>query len=138
MSKVEKSSCASFDIDPQRSFTPLCPDELPVAEGDQITDELNAQAYFARYRLLSKEYHPEKAPWIANSSDEIMTLVGDDYSDLDVKWPAHCVVGSEGNRLIPRLPDEANYDLLITKGRIRLSTLTAPAITILASGKAPE
>ncbi len=116
MVKVEKFSTASFDVDPQRSFTPLCPDELPVAKGDQIAQELNAQAHFACYRLLSKECHPAKAPWIANSPDEIMTPVGGDYPDLDLKWPAHCVVGSEGNRLIPGLPDETDYDLLIEKG----------------------
>ncbi|MCW8994633.1 MAG: isochorismatase family protein [Psychromonas sp.] len=116
MLKVEKSVTVSFDVDPQRSFTPLCPNELPVAEGDQIAEELNAQARFACYRLVSKECHPAEAPWIANSPDEIMTPVSGDYPDLDVKWPAHCVVGSEGNRLIPGLPNEADYDLLITKG----------------------
>jgi len=116
MIKVEKSSSASFDVDPQRSFTPLCPDELPVAEGDQIADELNAQAQFACYRLASKECHPAEAPWIANSAGEIMTPVDGNYPNLDIKWPAHCVVGSEGNRLIPGLPDEDDYDLLIVKG----------------------
>ena len=116
MIKVEKSSSASFDIDPQRGFTPLCPDELPVADGDQIAGELNAQAQFARYRLVSKDCHPAEAPWIANSAGEIMTAVDGDYPDLDIKWPAHCVVGSEGNHLIPGLPDEDDYDLLIAKG----------------------
>ena len=116
MIKVEKSITVSFDVDPQRGFTPLCPDELPISEGDQIADELNAQAQFARYRLVSKDCHPAEAPWIAHSSDEIMTPVGEDYPDLDVKWPAHCVVGTEGNLLIPELPDETDYDLLVTKG----------------------
>ncbi|MEO6678169.1 MAG: nicotinamidase, partial [Pseudomonas sp.] len=35
---------ASFDVDAQKSFTPLCPDELPVPEGDQIGSELNFMA----------------------------------------------------------------------------------------------
>lgn len=35
---------ASFDVDAQNTFTPLCPDELPVAEGTDIVAQLNAQA----------------------------------------------------------------------------------------------
>ena len=27
---------ASFDVDAQKGFTPLCPNELPVPEGDTI------------------------------------------------------------------------------------------------------
>lgn len=116
MLKVEKSITASFDVDPQRGFTPLCPDELPVIEGDLIADELNAQAQFACCRLVSKDCHPAQAPWIANSADEIMSPVSGEYPNLDIKWPAHCVTGTEGNRLIPGLPDEGDYDLLVTKG----------------------
>jgi len=114
---VSKASTASFEVDPQRGFTPLCPDELPVAEGDQIAAELNAQAQFARYRIVSKDCHPAQAPWVAATPAEIMTPVAGDYPGLDIKWPAHCVVGSEGNRLIPGLPAESEYDLLIEKGQ---------------------
>lgn len=117
MIEIEKATTASFDVDPQRGFTPLCPDELPVAEGDRIADELNAQARFGSYRLVSKDCHPAAAPWVAATPEEIMTPVEGDYPGLDVKWPSHCVVGSEGNRLIPGLPEEAAYDLVIEKGR---------------------
>jgi nicotinamidase/pyrazinamidase len=117
MIHIDKSRTASFDVDPQRGFTPLCPDELPVAEGDQIAPELNAQAAFAAQRLVSKDCHPPEAPWVARSAAEIMTPVEGDFPGLDIKWPSHCVVGTEGNRLIPGLPDEAAYDLLIEKGR---------------------
>ena len=47
MQLPEKKYIASFDIDAQNTFTPVCPDELPVAEGDTIAPELNAQAQFA-------------------------------------------------------------------------------------------
>lgn len=117
MITVEKNKTASFDVDPQRGFTPLCPDELPVADGDEIAGELNAQAMFAAVRLVSKDCHPAKAPWVANSIEEVMQPVAGDYPDLDIKWPPHCVVGTEGNRLIPGLPDEAEYDLVIEKGK---------------------
>lgn len=116
MINLEKSHTASFDVDPQRGFTPLCPDELPVAEGDQIVDELNVQAQFGYYRILSKDCHPPEAPWVARTPEEIMTPVVGDYPGLDIKWPPHCVIGTEGNRLIPGLPAEADYDLVIEKG----------------------
>lgn len=117
MVKVDKNRTASFDVDPQCGFTPLCPDELPVVDGDQIVAELNAQARFAGVRLVSKDCHPAAAPWIAGSPAEIMTPVVGDYPGLDIKWPRHCVVGTAGNRLIPGLPDEGDYDLLIEKGQ---------------------
>ncbi|SEA79904.1 nicotinamidase/pyrazinamidase [Desulfuromusa kysingii] len=117
MIEVDKDKTASFDVDPQRGFTPLCPAELPVAQGDEIADELNAQARFARLRLVSKDCHPLEAPWVAHSAAEVMQPVAGDYPNLDIKWPPHCVVGTEGNRLIPGLPDEAVYDLVVEKGK---------------------
>lgn len=116
MITVNKAKTASFDVDPQRGFTPLCPDELPVAEGDTIADELNAQATFAALRVVSKDCHPAQAPWVAASAEEIMQPVPGDHPNLDIKWPPHCVVGTEGNKLIPGLPDETDYDLVIEKG----------------------
>ena len=113
---LKKTTTASFDVDPQRGFTPLCPDELPVDGGDEIAAELNAQAKFAAVRLVSKDCHPSDAPWVAKSTAEIMQPVDGDYPNLDIKWPPHCVVGTEGNRLIPGLPVESNYDLVIEKG----------------------
>nr|WP_320048203.1 nicotinamidase [uncultured Desulfuromonas sp.] len=107
---------ASFDVDPQCGFTPLCPNELPVAEGDTIVNELNAQARFAQLRLVSKDCHPAEAPWVAATPQEILQPVEGDYPDLDVKWPPHCVVGTRGNQLIPGLPTEQDYDLVVEKG----------------------
>lgn len=40
---------AAIDVDPQQTFTPLCPNELPVHEGDTIADTLNLQTSFAQY-----------------------------------------------------------------------------------------
>ncbi|MEL0630543.1 isochorismatase family protein [Psychromonas aquatilis] len=114
--KIKKSKTVSFDVDPQCGFTPICPDELPITEGDLIVDELNAQAAFAQYRLVSKDCHPEQAPWIATSPEQIMTPVEGDHPNLDIKWPAHCVVGTKGNTLIPGLPSESSYDLVVEKG----------------------
>jgi nicotinamidase/pyrazinamidase len=114
--QINKETTASFDVDPQRGFTPLCPAELPVSGGDEIAEELNAQAAFARVRLVSKDCHPAQAPWIAASPEDVMQPVPGDYPELDIMWPAHCVVGTQGNQLIPGLPEEATYDLVIEKG----------------------
>lgn len=111
-----KKTTASFDVDPQRGFTPLCPQELPISGGDEIADELNRQAEFAAYRLVSKDEHPAAAPWMTSDAGAVMTPVEGDHPNLDVLWPAHCVVGTEGNKLIPGLPDEAAYDLVVLKG----------------------
>ena len=54
MQLPEKKYIASFDIDAQNTFTPVCPNELPVVEGDQIADELNAQAKFASLRCFPR------------------------------------------------------------------------------------
>ncbi len=116
MTPFRADETASFDVDPQRGFTPLCPDELPVADGHTIVDELNRQARLARYRLVSKDSHPAEAPWVAREVSEILTPVAGEYPNLDLKWPAHCVVGTEGHRLLPGLPDEGDYDLLVEKG----------------------
>lgn len=107
---------ACFDVDPQRGFSPLCPQELPVPEGDQIVSELNAQAAFGDFRLVSKDCHPAQAPWVAATPEETLQPVAGNFPDLDVKWPPHCVVETEGNRLLPGLPAEADYDLVIEKG----------------------
>lgn len=116
MIKVKKSITASFDVDPQCGFTFLCPDELPIYQGDEIADELNAQAEFACCRVVSKDSHPADALWITNKKEEIMTPVEGNHPDLDIKWPAHCIVGTKGNQLIPGLPAQESYDLLIEKG----------------------
>lgn len=116
MKNIDFNKTAAFDVDAQRGFTPLCPNDLPVPEGNLIVDELNAQATFAKLRVASKDMHPAAAPWITTNPDEIMTPVEGDYPNLDVKWPAHCVVGTEGNLLIPGLPAEGDYDMVVGKG----------------------
>src|SRR6056297_1697724 len=62
---------ASFDVDSQRTFTPLCPDELPAEGGDEIGPELNRQAGLARWRLGSKASHSPKAVWVTDDPDEV-------------------------------------------------------------------
>ncbi|MFO1258072.1 MAG: isochorismatase family protein [Gammaproteobacteria bacterium] len=105
---------ASLDVDAQKSFTLLCPSELPVPEGHLIAYELNLQAAFAQYRVGTKDAHSEKAIWIANEKQPALSpIVG---PAVDVHWPAHCVPGTTGFELIDGLPHPMEYDFFVWKG----------------------
>lgn len=114
MQLPEKKYIASFDIDAQNTFTPVCPDELPVAEGDTIAPELNAQAQFASLRLASRDAHSRCALWISDAEHAPLTPISG-YPDLDIRWPAHAIIGTKGFDFIDGL-DEAAYDYQVFKG----------------------
>ena len=115
MKKTFYEDVVSLDVDAQRGFTPLCPGELPVPEGDQIVPELNAQAKFAFMRVGSKDAHPRNPVWLANQSHPVLSpVVGQDNADL--YWPAHCVPGTPGFELLPGLPKVEEYDFFVYKG----------------------
>ena len=105
---------ASFDVDAQKGFTPLCPDELPVPEGDQIVDALNEQASIADVRIGSKDAHPIGALWEATEDKPVFSIVGHD--NVDIRWPRHCVVGTKGFELLDGLPAVEEYDFFVYKG----------------------
>lgn len=111
----EKQKVASFDVDAQRTFTPLCPDELPVAEGDTLGPELNRQAGFAAFRLGSKDSHSPNAVWVTEDRGKI-GQPGVDGDNVEEHWPVHAVPGTEGFELIPGLPRPADYDFFVWKG----------------------
>lgn len=115
MKLPEKQKVASFDVDAQRTFTPLCPNELPVAEGDKLGPELNRQAGFAAFRLGSKDSHSPKAVWVTEDRDKI-GQPGVDGDNVEEHWPVHAVPGTEGFELIPGLPRPAEYDFFVWKG----------------------
>ena len=97
-----QNKIAAFDIDAQNTFTPVCPDELPVAEGDQIVEELNAQAALASLRIGSRDAHSPQAVWIAGNGHPVLSPVSG-YPDVDVYWPAHAIVGTKGFEFITGL-----------------------------------
>jgi len=106
---------ATFDVDPQNGFTPLCPGELPVAGGDEIIRELNEQAKYARYRLGSKDAHSLSAVYNATEVEPQFTPVNG-YPDVDIKWNPHCIIGTYGAKLLSGLPKETEYDFFVWKG----------------------
>ncbi|MBV7415766.1 nicotinamidase [Aeromonas sp. sif2433] len=105
---------ASLDIDAQKGFTPLCPNELPVAGGDAIVAALNAQATLASLRAGSKDAHPRNAAWaVSDPADMLQPL---DLPNADLSWPVHCVPGTPGFELLDGLPAPIDYDFFVWKG----------------------
>lgn len=98
MLNYTKETTASFDVDAQKGFTPLCPNELPVPGGDEIADELNRQATFCRIRVGSKDAHSQYAHFVGET------------------WPRHCEVGTRGFELLDGLPPPDKYDYFVWKG----------------------
>jgi len=105
---------ASFDVDAQKGFTPLCPNELPVNEGNLIVNALNEQAKLANYRIGSKDAHCNGAYWETSENKQIYSEVG--LPNVDIRWPKHCVVGTYGGELLDGLPEEIEYDYFVWKG----------------------
>lgn len=111
---INKSKTVSFDIDAQRGFSPLCPDELPVSEGNLIVDECNKSATKAKYRYASKDAHPYNGLWTATDEKPQFSPVG--LPNVDIHWNKHCVVGTIGFELLPGLPEISEYDFFVYKG----------------------
>ena len=105
---------ASHNVDPQKGFTPLCPNELPVPDGDKIVDELNGQNNLVKYKTVSKDTHPVNAIWLANANKPQFSKVEGD--NVDVAWNAHCMSGTYGAELLDGLPKMIEYDFFVSKG----------------------
>lgn len=105
---------ASIDVDPQKTFTSLCMDELPVSQGHTIGPALNRQAEKASLRILTKDAHPANAIWVVESHDKMLAPLP--FANADLTWVAHAVPGSEGFETIPSLPAVTDYDHVIWKG----------------------
>lgn len=105
---------ASFDVDAQNCFTPLCPTELPVPDGTAIVDELNAQAQLADMRVGSKDAHSPQAVWVADEKNPQFSPV--EGKHVDIRWNVHAVPGTKGFELIEGLPHPADYDYFVWKG----------------------
>lgn len=107
-------SIVAIDVDAQRAFSPLCPQELPVAEGDLIVPELNAQAALADWRVLTRDAHSAQAVWVVDTPAQMLQALP--YPNADLTWVRHAEVGSEGFLPLPGLPVPEDYDFLVYKG----------------------
>jgi nicotinamidase/pyrazinamidase len=119
-STISKRNCvaetASLDVDCQKGFTPLCPNELPVPDGDKIVDALNNQAKYAKFRVGSKDWHPSNALWIATNEYPQFTCMPLGTPNMDIYWNAHCIAGTYGAELLDGLPNPEEYDFMVYKG----------------------
>lgn len=113
-SRFSNKVIASFDIDAQKGFTPLCPDELPVVGGDDIVDALNDMASIAQFRLGSKDAHAPNADWVVEDPEAMLKPTG--MANADLTWVSHCVVGTRGYELLDGLPSPVDYDFFVYKG----------------------
>ncbi len=105
---------AAIDVDAQCTFSPLCPNELPVAEGDQIVAELNAQARLAQFRVLTKDAHNPNAVWVVPAHSQMLQPLT--HPNADLTWVRHAEVGTPGFAALPGLPAPTEYDFLVYKG----------------------
>jgi nicotinamidase/pyrazinamidase len=105
---------ASHNVDPQKGFTPLCPNELPVPDGHNIVSELVGQNELVAYRTVSKDMHPVNAIWLATKKDPQYTIV--EGENVDIRWNAHCMSGTKGAELLDGLGEMKDYDFFIAKG----------------------
>jgi len=106
---------ASHNVDPQKGFTPLCPDELPVPEGNLIGDELSKQNSKFKFKTLSRDIHPLNAIWIAtNENPQLTPIIGE--KNVDVYWNAHCMSGTYGAEILDELGEVHDFNFLVNKG----------------------
>lgn len=116
MERYASDYVASFDVDAQKGFTPLCPNELPVPGGHEIVDALNKQATFATIRVGSKDAHSPEAHWVATADNgQFSPVIG--HKNVDIRWNRHCEVGTTGFELLDGLPHPIDgYDFFVYKG----------------------
>ncbi len=105
---------ASFDVDAQKGFTPLCPNELPVPEGDAIVPALNQLAARAQLRIGSKDAHSPQATWVVAEHAQMLQPLP--LANADLTWVSHCVPGTPGFDLLDGLPAPLDYDYFVWKG----------------------
>lgn len=105
---------ATFDVDAQKGFTELCPDELPVAGGHEIAASLNQMARRGTLRLGSKDAHAPNALWVVASHAQMLQPLS--HANADLTWVRHCVPGTPGFELLDELPAPIDYDFFVWKG----------------------
>ncbi len=103
---------ASLDVDPQKGFTPLCPNELPVPGGHEIVEELNKNHKHVRIRAASKDWHSHNAEYFASGEHPQFEPI-EHMPDADMYWNAHCVAGTKGAEFLDGLDI---HDFVVHKG----------------------
>lgn len=113
--RVIREKTASHSVDPEKGFTPLCPDELPVPEGHLIGEELAKQNSLFPIKTISRDIHPSNAMWIATKEFPQFTLIKNE-PNVDMYWNAHCISGTKGVEILDELGNIEDFDFIVNKG----------------------
>ncbi|TRY29892.1 isochorismatase family protein [Aliiglaciecola sp. M165] len=105
---------ASINVDPQKGFTPLCPDELPVKDGHLIVPELLKQNALADLLVASSDAHCDAALFKVEKDEEQFQPL--DYANTDCTFKMHCQPGTKGFELLDGLPNPTEYNFFVWKG----------------------
>ena len=107
-------------IDMQRDFLPSTPEHraaLPVAEGDAIIPGINAAAGRFQHVIVTQDWHPRGHISFASAHSGMQPYT--DAVELpygtQTLWPDHCVQGTPGAEIDPRL-DLQHAELILRKG----------------------
>lgn len=108
--KEKLMSIVAIDIHPQKTFSELCPNELPVPDALSIVPHLNRQAAWADYRVLTKDAHAGHESWQIDTQEDYLPL------ESAENWVRHAVLGTEGYNNLPGLPRPENYHFFVHIG----------------------
>ena len=109
-----KRKVAQIDIDAMKSFSELCPDELPVPGALLLPEKLNELALHSDQRIGSKCAHSEDADFVTDDPRNIGMESGLPQSPHF--WTKHGRPGTKGFEMLDGLPRPTEYDHFIWKG----------------------
>lgn len=105
---------ASVEVDVMKTFSELCPNELPVEGALEIVKPINKMAMKAEFRIGTKCAHSEKAEWRTNKNEEVGQ--SRDNPQSPHKWKMHGVPGTMGFEMLDGMPEPTEYDYFVWKG----------------------
>lgn len=112
--KTSNKKIASLFVDPQKGFTPLCPQELPVPDGHTIVDALMQIYDCTDVHICSSDAHSAKALFVVDAPEKAFQPLP--HPNTDATFMLHCEVGTPGFELLDGLPSVLEYDYFVWKG----------------------
>lgn len=103
----------TLGVDPQKGFTPLCPNELPVPGGHEIVGALNEMRAFDSLNALSSDAHSRQALFYKPELPQFTPLK---HQNVDTVFNMHCEAGTYGAELLDGLPQPIDVHYFVWKG----------------------